>query len=135
MLSRTKYPYHAPGVFVKNIGGGGTLNPLIGDTHELLLISCCNTERYAAIMQNLSNVTIFCSWVVVLTGAVADIVDVELCGGDDDDDDDANVVDANSGTIVVDNFIRVSWFWDAIRSLLYDSMILFIFSNVRALFG
>lgn len=57
-------------------------------------------------MQNLSNVTIFCSWVVVLAGATDDIVDVELCGGDDDDDDDANVGDANSGTAFVDDCVE-----------------------------
>lgn len=55
-----------PGVFVKNIGGGGTLNPLIGDTQALLLISCCSTDKYAAIMQNSSKlIKTCCSSLVV----------------------------------------------------------------------
>lgn len=35
-----------PGEFDKNIGGGGTVVPLMGETHELSIISCCSTERY-----------------------------------------------------------------------------------------
>lgn len=45
-----------PGVFVKNIGGGGKLVPLIGEMQPLSCISCCNMHKYEVITQNSSNV-------------------------------------------------------------------------------
>lgn len=45
---------HSPGVFVRNIGGGGKLVPLIGDTQPLSLISSCKMVRYDVRIQNSS---------------------------------------------------------------------------------
>lgn len=43
-----------PGVFVRKIGGGGKLVPLIGEMHPLSLISCCKIDRYETSIQNSS---------------------------------------------------------------------------------
>lgn len=62
---------HEPGLFVKKIGGGGRLVPLIGETQPLSLISSCKMVKYDVSTQNSSKsmrISDFCTnrWFVWL---------------------------------------------------------------------
>lgn len=73
----------SPGAFVKKIGGGGRLVPLIGETQQLSSISVCSTERYDEITQNSSKFMLGVSKLVVsAVVSSADSVD-EVLEGDD----------------------------------------------------
>jgi len=71
---------NSPGALVRNMGGGGRLVPLIGDTQQFSSISSCSTDKYDEMTQNSSKLMLGAS---------------QLIDDDDDvdEDDDVEVVD------------------------------------------